>query len=390
MADPTAARTWLNSEDQLGIKTQYPYAFRTILGDTSIAMVQNPELHQRLRQIMLPYFTTDAIQRLVPDIQATVQKHLARWAAADKPVSAYKGAKKLTFDVMANHALQLGLSDAEVDEYSEVYKTMVDGFKPPAINLPFTAFGKGLKARQQLVQRAEAALSNPDIPPGGLLARFRDEWGPTSDTATNNIINLLFAGHDTTSSAITYMLWLLGTHHEVMNKLREEHAAVQAKYGQRHIPSLAAVPYTAAVLKETLRMSQIIGAIPRVATQPLQTPGAPTVPSGCPFAVVLFAMSDSDPAVAADKQSFRPERWLDPANARSLAQHQMPFGVGQHYCIGSNLAQAEMTAFVAQIALHYSIEVESNTKWNAFPLLQPDNGLPTRLQQLSSASTWSA
>eukprot|EP00879_Flechtneria_rotunda_P027586 GHRR01029556.1.p1 GENE.GHRR01029556.1~~GHRR01029556.1.p1 ORF type:complete len:239 (+),score=51.99 GHRR01029556.1:238-954(+) len=147
MADPTAARTWLNSEDQLGIKTQYPYAFRTILGDTSIAMVQNPELHQRLRQIMLPYFTTDAIQRLVPDIQATVQKHLARWAAADKPVSAYKGAKKLTFDVMANHALQLGLSDAEVDEYSEVYKTMVDGFKPPAINLPFTAFGKGLKAR---------------------------------------------------------------------------------------------------------------------------------------------------------------------------------------------------------------------------------------------------
>jgi cytochrome P450 len=110
--------------------------------------------------------------------------------------------------------------------------------------------------------------------------------------------------------------------------------------------------YTTAVVKETLRTAQVIGYVPRVATQPLKVPGGgPDIQSGCPFIVALGAISASDPAAAnptaadalghsadsqagAAQQDFRPERWLQPEHAKSLALHQAPFGMGAHYCLG--------------------------------------------------------
>lgn len=124
----------------------------------------------------------------------------------------------------------------------------LDGFMPPAIDLPIFPFGRGMKARcvrlcctaiqqphvlampsgrahstacipapldcaaalplwiallhcpaglccrQQLKQRAQAALSDPHLPPDSLLAQFSAEWGADSETAHDNVINLLFAG----------------------------------------------------------------------------------------------------------------------------------------------------------------------------------------------------
>lgn len=224
-------------------------------------------------------------------------------------------------------------------------------------------------------------------------------------------------GHDTTSSAITYMLWQLARNPAVLQQLRAEHAAALAAHGPDLTPAaIAALPYTAATIKEVLRTSQIIGYVPRTTTSPLQLPaGGPALPSRCPFVIALAEMSDADPAVSGDAAAFRPERWLDPANARSLGMHQvrwrragaslpwgcccmracaeltppllcrttqMPFGVGQHYCLGSNLANAEMTAVLAELARHYELQVDGETGWDDFPIKRPRNGLPLRLTRI--------
>ena len=70
------------------------------------------------------------------------------------------------------------------------------------------------------------------------------------------------------------------------------------------------MPYSMAVIKEVLRLAQIIAYVPRMATREVAVPGGPTLPSACPFLVALAAISAADPALA-DKQyaaQFRPDR----------------------------------------------------------------------------------
>jgi cytochrome P450 len=76
-----------------------------------------------------------------------------------------------------------------------------------------------LPCRQRLIERARQALSQPDLP-DGLLALIRDEWGLDGDIGPTILVNLLFAGHDTTSSTIVYLLWQLDRHPAVLAKVR--------------------------------------------------------------------------------------------------------------------------------------------------------------------------
>lgn len=69
-----------------------------------------------------------------------------------------------------------------------------------------------------------------------------------------------------------------------------------------------AMPYSLAVIKETLRTAQIIPQMPRMATRELHIPGGPTIPAGCPFLLAMAAISASDPAVKGREDSFQPER----------------------------------------------------------------------------------
>jgi cytochrome P450 len=138
------------------------------------------------------------------------------------------------------------------------------------------------------------------------------------------------------------------------------------------------MPYTAAVVKETLRTAQVVAYVPRVAAQQLQVPGGgPEMKAGCPFIVALGAIAGADPAhqpaaagdlaaaaaAAGSSWDFQPERWLQPENAKSLALHQAPFGMGAHYCLGSQLALAELTAVLAELGRSYSLAADTNTEW---------------------------
>lgn len=126
-------------------------AAERLLGDQALSMTQDPELHTHLRHTMSPYFTAEAVQRLMPNIHATVQKHMARWAAtaaaAAGPIDGWAGCKALTFDIMVNQGMQIAMDDVEVEKYAKVFETWVAGFLPPAINLPIFPFGRGMAAR---------------------------------------------------------------------------------------------------------------------------------------------------------------------------------------------------------------------------------------------------
>lgn len=155
-----------------------------MLGHSSVSNTTDGELHARLRRYMGMAFTEKAVQDMLPELQATVSTHLARWAAATSNsagssstgststssstaitaagaaqivglsttadgsmVVGYPAVRMLTFDMLVNRVLGLDMSDGEVQQYAALFETLVDGFVPPAWDLPFTPYGKGLKAR---------------------------------------------------------------------------------------------------------------------------------------------------------------------------------------------------------------------------------------------------
>jgi cytochrome P450 len=70
--------------------------------------------------------------------------------------------------------------------------------------------------RKQIVARVSQTLSSPHC--SGALARLRDEFGADSPEAVDNTITTMFAGFDTTSSTLSYLLFLLSGHPDVWNK----------------------------------------------------------------------------------------------------------------------------------------------------------------------------
>lgn len=173
-------------------------------------------------------------------------------------------------------------------------------------------------------------------------------------------------------------------------QLREEHAAhavdaIATGSTPQPPPPLSQLPYTSAVVRETLRLAQIVAYVPRVATRALPpvAPGKPGVPAGCPFLAVYSAIADADPTVKGSESTFAPERWLSGAGgvgSKPTSSGQYPFGMGTHYCIGSNLALTEMSCVIAELAQKYDLaaDVEGVT-WRDFPVKIPSNGLPVRL-----------
>ena len=200
--------------------------------------------------------------------------------------------------------------------------------------------------------------------------------------STSGLTTLLFDGRMTmdnvllTSAASPFLLFPL--------QVRDEQVAVAKKHGAKlSLPAINAMQYSTAAINETFRISQVVPFSSRLATKPIETPGAPKVKAGCPFVIAWGAMSARDPAVADDPAIFRPERWLDPKNMASLAKHQIPLGKGTHSCMGYRVARATMLAVMREVALGYRFKAEVQPGFDEMPTGgRPINDLPMLLQPL--------
>jgi cytochrome P450 len=81
---------------------------------------------------------------------AQARRYVASWVAegaAGRTFLVYDGMKRYTFDVLVNQLLELGLAEAEVAEFSALFRQWLQGFLPPNLDLPFTPFGRAMAAR---------------------------------------------------------------------------------------------------------------------------------------------------------------------------------------------------------------------------------------------------
>lgn len=199
---------------------------------------------------------------------------------------------------------------------------------------------------------------------------------PTAEFIDRLVANLkifLFAGHDTTASTICFMMKLLQDSPSSLEKLRSEHDAVlglevdkaaQVLTTSPHL--LQSLPYTLAVIKETLRLH------PLAATLREPPPGfcLTTADSSVTYPMEGFALWVSAPGLQRHPQywqrpnDFLPERWTSTdASMHPNTNAWVPFSLGPRNCIGMELALIELKLVLVLTARTLDIQ-EAWEKWD--------------------------
>jgi cytochrome P450 len=180
-----------------------------------------------------------------------------------------------------------------------------------------------------------------------LIAATDPETGrPLSDEdISNDLLIFMLAGHDTTATALTYSLWVLGHHPDVQARVAAEAAAI----GDRELTpdDVTRLGYTVQVLHESLRLCPPAAGVARLATRDIAVDGY-RVQAGTLVAVGIYGLHH-DPAIWPDPMVFDPERF-SPEKSKSRNRWEfLPFLGGGRPCIGEHFARLETTLALATI-----------------------------------------
>ncbi|MGK7893209.1 MAG: cytochrome P450, partial [Xenococcus sp. (in: cyanobacteria)] len=205
-----------------------------------------------------------------------------------------------------------------------------------------------IQERRKLLASGE--LNSQDIFSLLLLAKDENDSAMTDEELHDELITLLFAGHETTASALSWIFYWIHYLPKVQDKLRLELDSVGANLDYKEINSL---PYLDAIISETLRIYPIAaGAFARILTQPMSIMEYDFEPKTW-FLISIYCLHHREDLYPNPKQ-FNPERFLQ----KTYSNYEyIPFGGGNRRCIGSALALLEMKLVTATILSNFQLNL---------------------------------
>ncbi len=326
---------------------------KDLLGENGIVLLTGTT-HQRQRQLLMPPFHGDRMRSYAQVIQSITQKEINSWAIGQS-IAVRPAMQSISLQVI----LQAVFGVEGGQRYEPLRRSLssiLDGIGSPFgamfLFYPFlqkdwgewSPWGRFLRRRQQtddLIygeigdRRAHPDPDRTDIL--ALLMAARDPEGqPMSDVELRDeLITLLFAGHETTASALAWAVYWIHHLPEVRAKLLAEIDSLDADADPM---AIARLPYLSAICQETLRLYPIaVSAFPRIVKQPMEIAGYPLEPGTVIMPSIYLA--HHRPSVYPEPKQFCPERFLE----RQFSPYEyLPFGGGDRRCIGSAFALFEM------------------------------------------------
>ncbi|MCJ1413864.1 RNA polymerase C-22 sterol desaturase [Xylographa parallela] len=165
------------------------------------------------------------------------------------------------------------------------------------------------------------------------------------------ILTFLFASQDATSSASTWLFQIMADRPEILDKVREENMAV--RNGDRDarltMDMLENMPYTRAVVKETLRYRPPVIMVPYLVKKAFPVTDTYTAPKGSMIIPCCYPALH-DPEVYPQPDSYDPDRWIT-GTAEAASKNWLVFGTGPHYCLGQTYATMNLMAMIGKASL---------------------------------------
>ena len=224
-----------------------------------------------------------------------------------------------------------------------------------------------------------------------LLLDAQDEDGNTlSDLQVRDeVMTLLFAGHDTTTSTVSFMFYELARHPHVLARLLAEQDA-QLAGGRPTAAQLMSgeLSELEMVLDETLRKYPPAWIGPRRSVESFEFNGH-TVPARA-FVNYCSWASHHLKDVFPEPDEFRPERFTPEASAALPKGAYVPFGGGSRTCIGMRFGQLEVRAIATLILSRCTLSLPHDFQLSIrqMPTISPKQGLPVIVRpRAASAAT---
>jgi cytochrome P450 len=213
-----------------------------------------------------------------------------------------------------------------------------------------------------------------------LVAQHEDGTRMSDLQLRDEAMTLYLAGHETTALTLAWSWYLLSQNPNVENELVSEWQHVLAG-ATPTADQLHRLPYTAAVIAESMRLYPPVYVIGREATDDLEL-GGYRVKRG--YTVLMSQwVSHRDPRYFPEPEEFRPERWENGLAKRIPKFAYYPFGGGQRLCVGSSFALMEAAIILAAVGQRYRFTLDPDAVIGIKPqiTLLPANGIPATLER---------
>ncbi len=357
-----------NDTKQLSAPGSRNQTLKPFLGDRGVILLDGSE-HRQRRQLLMPQFHGDKVRAYTDAIKEITKDVIQAWQVGET-LNVREEMQKITLSVILQTVFGLNRGeryDRIRDKLSKMLALVESPINVAFLFLPWlqkdlgawSPWGRFIRDRAELDTLIYAEIADrkvsllehhsqsqetdrTDILSMLIGSQDADGNGMSDLELHDELMTLLFAGHETTATALAWAVYWINYLPEVKEKLLAEIATLGTEPDAMAISKL---PYLNAVCSETLRIYPVgILTFPRIVKEPISIEGyevkTDTVVMGCIY--LTHHREDLYP----EAHLFKPERFLE----RQFSPYEyLPFGGGARRCIGVALAQLELKLVLVEI-----------------------------------------
>lgn len=336
---------------------------KPILGEG--LLTTNNAANSRQRQWINPAFQAERFPQYAQTIVEQTVVFQER-ELSGRTVNLSKALQRLTLEIIGKTLFSMDILE-EIPEFVQAVTDLLHAtdqrlkfLLPLPLSLPLPGYRKLSASMRPLNAILERLIRERRFRPDeredllSLLLQAQQDEAATEPITDQHIreqmLTFLFAGHETTAHTLSWAFYLLARHPSIFTRLRSE---LESVLQERHptYDDLKRLPYTAQVVKETLRLYPPAYAFGRTALRDVRL-GETRITKGmvalaCPY--ILHRRAD----YFADPEQFDPDRFLPEREATIPRFAYLPFGAGPRACIGRQFALIEACLILAVLARNY-------------------------------------
>ena len=350
-------------------------------------LLRDHDEHRFQRRIMQSAFKNDAMKGYIGTMGPMIGNAIEDWDRKEN-FHFFPEIKQLLLDVSAKIFVGLDSDDERAAKLNKAFLDIANGLMGIfPIEIPFTKYRKGKVGERYLraffgglIEERRAGDGNDTF---SYFTREQTEEGSyfSDDDIIAHISFLLFAAHDTTTSALTHLLYYLAQDPVTQQRLRDEAQAIDKPF--LDYDDLEKMPLTEVALKEALRLHPSVMMMQRRTIRDCELGGyhvpANTIVWMAPQHVHRMEEYWDDPC------KFDLDRWLPPRNEHKRHTFSfVGFGGGAHKCIGMHFALMQAKNFLHQFLRQYEFRMADgfSSEMQTVPLPKPKDDLPIVLTRI--------
>jgi cytochrome P450 len=324
---------------------------------------------QRQRQLIQPALHQKQVQGYVETIISKTNAVLDSWEQEGiNEIDLKSELTQLTLQIILDLLFKTDNSTGQLKSGAEALGGFLEYFSKRMLKMvkfpdfvPTPDNRKAVQNMHTLNQIVKKLIDQKRLQPDNSLlstlisAKDEDGDGMSDKQLRDEVVTLYAAGHETTAISLVWAIYLILSNPKVLAKVKAELEMVLGGNAPT-AHTLRQLTYLDAVLKETLRLYPATWIVSRRTTGERQI-GAYTVPAGIDLWVVTYALH-RDPKYWDEPEQFKPERWLNSILPHRHKFSYLPFGAGERFCPGRELALTEGLIILAQLLSRFELGLD--------------------------------